>query len=156
MKLKNTSNYCTQKRASKKLVSILIYVGLVLLWIFTASFTGRNLIFWTVFIMALITCFVLHFIPNDRNATLKTFKATLAGYCLFIIMMEVLTKVAFNDNDTVAPFMEGFYGFAVFMIPIGYILWQAKKFVHMFGFGRSKRQMLDDYKDHGNDGGRSF
>lgn len=156
MKMKNNSSYTAQKRASKKLKTLSLYVLLFVLWIFTSIFTGRELIYWTVFVMSLVTAFVVYFIPSDRNSTLKVYKGALAGYCLFILMMELFYKVAVNDNDAYIGFIEGFYGFAIFMIPIGYILWQAKKFVHLFGFGKTKREMLDEYKDHGNDGNRTY
>ena len=156
MKMKNNSSYTAQKRASRKLRTVALYVLLFVLWMFTSIFTGRELIYWTVLVMALVTSFVVYFIPTDKTSTLKTFKGALAGYCLFIIMMELFSRVANADNDAYAGFIEGFYGFSIFMIPIGYILWQAKKFVHLFGFNKTKREMLDEYKDHGNDGGRSF
>ncbi len=49
--------------------------------------------------MLLVTFATAKFIPNDREATIKSFKATFAGYMLWMLMMHLLTGASFTDQN---------------------------------------------------------
>lgn len=160
MKATNRSNYAAQSRAAHHRVSLLMYLGVLALWLFACAFEGTGedrrigiLIFVAGLVMAAVTIGVLIFVPADRENTLKAFKGSMAGYCAFMILMKTFLLIVGNDTTIYgAAFLSGFHSYFVFLFPIGYIVWQAQKFVKLSGVGKTKRQAIDYYKDHGNDG----
>ena len=70
--MKNRSNYLNQAKYAKKLRTMLLYIGLFVLWILVEAFVQNPVIFVGGLLMAGITFLVLKFIPNDRENTLRT------------------------------------------------------------------------------------
>lgn len=153
--MKNRSNYLNEVKYSKKLKTIASYIGLAVLWLVTANVVGMETLLYTLAVLMLgVTWATVKFIPNDRDASLGTFKITFLGYPLWLLMMHLLTTALTIDGGqlNVMGFLQGTYSFTTFMVPVGYIVWQAKKFSFLLGIGKSKKEAIDYYKDHGNDG----
>jgi hypothetical protein len=153
--MKNRSNFVTEVKYTEKLKAIALYTSILLLWIVSGVITGlESLIFTLGVLMSGITVVSLKMMPNDRENSLKLFKSTFGGYLLWMIMMHfVLGSVPTTESQlNVRGFLTAMYSFTTFMIPIGYIVWQAQKFRFLLGIGKSKREVIDYYKDHGNDG----
>ena len=155
--MKNRSNYLNQAKYAKKLRTMLLYIGLFVLWILVEAFVQNPVIFVGGLLMAGITFLVLKFIPNDRENTLKAFKGAFAGHTLYLLMMYLLLYVGLHadqaqNGTTALSYINGLFQFSIYLVPIGYVGWQAKKFLGLMGIGKSKRDSIDYYKDHGNDG----
>lgn len=151
--MKNRTNFIEEIRYTMSIKAISIYIGLVMLMILTASLTG-SLVYAFGMLMSGMTFVTLKFIPNDRENTIKVFKATMGGYFLWMLMLYVLlsTATATSQFLQVEGFLMSVFSFTTFMIPIGYIIWQAQKFRFLVGIGRSKKETIDYIKDHSNDG----
>lgn len=156
-KLTNSNNYVESLKSNKKMVTMLQYLGLGLLWAFTFSLAANSTVGkWTYFAFSLIFTVIswatAHFIPNDRDKTLKFYKISFLGYTLFSLLMIVMLKVAALDQSGLQNIMNTIFTASSVMIPFGLILWQAKKWTFLLGIGRSKQETINHYKDHGNDG----
>lgn len=156
--MKNRSNYIQDAKHAKKLVSGLILIGDFLLWIFTAIFLKNLAILVCGALMAGTTVLVSIFLSHERENTIFAFKSWLAGYCASLLVFYFIILALEKSPDSISTsggisFLTGMYSFVIFMIPIGFITWQAKKIVNIRGIlGKSKRETIDYYKDHGNDG----
>lgn len=95
--------------------------------------------------VAFLVCF---FIPNERGGTLKAYKANMAGFCLYLIILKTFSVLA---SGSVA-YVNGIFQLSLFIYPLGFTAWEAKKFMYLLGIGKSRRDSIDYYKDHGNDG----
>lgn len=156
-KLTNSNNYIESLKSNKKMVTMLQYLGLGLLWAFAFSLADKTLVGkWVYFAFSLIFTGIswatAHFIPNDRDKTLKFYKVSFLGYTLFSLLMIIMLKVAAVDNSGVQNVMATIFTASSVMIPFGLILWQAKKWTFLLGIGKSKQETIAHYKDHGNDG----
>lgn len=157
--MQNRSNYVNDAIARKKLKTGLILIGDFLLWAFTSIYLGNLAVFVCGLLMVGVTILVGFFLPNERESTCKSFMPWMAGYCATLLVMKfiILAIEASSSTDAIVNasginFLTGMYSFVIFMLPIGFITWQAKKFINLGGIGKSKRQTMEYYKDHGNDG----
>lgn len=161
MKSYDRSNYAAQSRANHRGLALLMYIGIFALWVFEFIFeridgtnAGRSksiLVFTTGTVMCGITAIVLFVCPNDRENTLKAFKGSMAGYFALAIVLKLFVMVA-DDGSGGATFLTSFHDYYLWLAPVGYIIWQAQKIAKLYGNGKSKREAIDYYKDHGNDG----
>ena len=152
--MKNRTNFIEEIRHTQGMKAIILYLSLMLLLVLVASLTLGSLIYALVMLMSGITFITLKLIPNDRENTIRVYKATFGGYLLWILMLHVLLLTTPVEAEflNVMGFLSSIYSFTAFMIPLGYILWQAQKFRFLVGIGRSKKETIDYIKDHGNDG----
>lgn len=156
-KLTNSNNYIESLKSNKKMFTMLIYLGLGLLWAITFGLTkgtgfGGMVYFVFSLIYVMITWATAKFIPNDRDKSLKFFKISFLGYTLFTLLMVIMLRVAVADNSEAFSVMKTIFLASSVMIPFGLILWQAKKWTFLLGIGKSKEETIRHYKDHGNDG----
>lgn len=157
----NETNIIEKLKFKKANISRFIYLIVVFLWIF-----GYFMIKWAennqsqanvyyIFGLAFagISFATAKFIKNDRDKTLNFFKFGLLGYVLFIILWEaiIMGAKAGGDENT-AQWLMTFCMYTKIMIPIGLIIWQAKKWTFLTGINKNKRDTIDHLKNHGNDG----
>lgn len=159
---KNASNLLIQIKFKKKNLNRLLYLGLFILWLvgyimikkIEMNNSEANVYFTFGFIFAGISLATAFFIPNDRDKTLKFFKVGLSGYALFIILFEILIMASNKGGDggSTAQVIRTVCTFSKILIPLGLILWQAKKWTFLTGIRKNKRDAIKDIKNNGNNG----
>lgn len=159
---KNSTNFLEQIKFKKKNLIRLMYLGLFMLWIIgyimikkiELNTSEANVYFVFGFVFAVVSLATAKFIPNDRDKTLKFFKTGLLGYSLFTVLFELLIFAANTGNDggTTEQVLRTVCTFSRVLIPLGLIIWQAKKWTFLTGINKSKKQAIDYIKKHGNDG----
>jgi len=150
-------------------MSVLTSVGLFLLCVLsTYRFKnfGRLLMVPMIAAMWLFGNFVAYYLPAQRKLTINQTYITIASYCgtlLLIHEMIALTSgvsgnmlmATFNEAIPVtlansAPsYLQGILGWAVFMIPFGFFIMQAKKLVS-FSKQKDKNKTLERLRSYRN------
>ncbi len=159
---KNQTNLIESLKFKKKNLVRLSYLGVFLLWIIgyfmikkiEYSNSEANLYFVFGLTFAIVSLVTAKFIPNDRDKTLGFFKVGMAGYTLYTILFEILmlaANIGGNDGNT-AMVLRTVCGYSRAIIPLGLVLWQAKKWTFLTGINKNKRQTIEELKKHGNDG----
>lgn len=158
----NETNFIERMKFKKGNISRLTYLGVFVAWII-----GYFMIKWVegnnaqanvyyVFGMAftIITFITAWVIKNDRDKTLSFFKFGMLGYTGFVILLEFLLLAASKGGDDGSTYklLVSICSAMRIMTPLGLIIWQAKKWTFLTGINKSKRDTIDDLKNHGNDG----
>jgi hypothetical protein len=158
MRLRNTSNYAFDQRMKAKLKAAGIYAGLFVLWIAVCAiskglYNGANtpmILFTGGLMMTIVTFAVCQWIPNERHSTLRAYKMNMAGFLFYMLILQGLMFA--SGSSTAASYLTTLYAFSQYIYPLGYIAWEGKKFAYLMGIGKTRRESIDYYKDHGNDG----
>lgn len=158
----NKTNIIEHLKFRKKNIVRLLYLGIFMLWVIgyfmimkiEKSQSEANLYFVFEMAFAVVTLVTAKFIPNDRDATLNFFKFGTAGYTLYTILFEILLLAAGLGDGTsnTALVLKTVCGYSRAIIPLGLILWQAKKWTFLTGINKSKSKTIEHLKNHGNDG----
>ncbi len=160
----NTTNIVEHLKFKKKNIIRLIYFAIFFLWVIgyflikkiEGSNAEANLYFTFGFVFTLVSLITAKFIPNDRESTLNFCKFGMLGYVLYTILFEILIFVAFAGGDgqgsNTAIVLRTVCGYSRAIIPLGLILWQAKKWIFMSGLRKGKTKTIEHLKRHGNDG----
>lgn len=156
----NETNLIEKIKFKKANISRLCYLIIGFLWILGfylvkwAEADSQAIIYYIFGLaFALISFVTALFIKNDRDKTLDFFKYGLLGYVLFVILFEVLIIGAKKGGDTsVINVLSSIALYSKITVPIGLIIWQAKKWTFLTGVNRSKRDAVDYFTKHGNDG----
>lgn len=161
---KDEINIIEKWKYQKKLISNLQYLMIFTLWIFgymlirkvegTSGASEANIyyVFGLVFsVVSLATAFV---IPNDRDKTISFYKFGFSGYILYTILFGILVFVANLEGSTGTTYtvINTICAYARVLIPLGLIIWQAKKWTFLTGIRQSKQEAINSIKDHGNSG----
>ena len=152
--MKNRSNFLQEIKSNKKLSITLIYLAILILWIIVCYLTkndGGTIVFLLTLLMSLVSAVASFLLPNDRDSILRNFKIASAGYLLWILMMYVILTVVDTEGITIT-IINNMYYITMIMTPVGFICIQAKKIVQLRGIGKTKRETIEYYKKHGNDG----
>lgn len=158
----NNTNIVEHLKFKKKNIIRLIYLGVFFLWVIgffmikkiEGSNSEANLYFVFGMIFAFMSLLTAKFIPNDREATFTFFKFGMLGYVLYTILFEILIYAAFlgGDDSNTANVLQAVCGYSRAIIPLGLILWQAKKWTFLTGLRKNKAKTIEHLKKHGNDG----
>lgn len=160
---KNQTNIIEHLKFKKKNVIRLSYVGVFVLWIagyfmiqeIEGSISESYMYFAFGLAFAVISLVTAKFIPNDRDKTLDFFKFGMLGFNLYTILFEILLlacNLGGNDSTTTFSVLKSICGYSRVIIPIGMIIWQAKKWTFLTKVNKSKRQAIEHLKNHANDG----
>lgn len=158
----NKTNIVEQLKFKKKNLIRLLYAGIFVLWAFgyflikkvEASKTEANVYFVLELAFAIISFVTAFFIPNDRDKTLDFFKYGTAGFALYTVLFEVI-MIAANaggGQSNTVQVLRSVCGYSRAIIPLGLILWQAKKWTFLTGINKNKKKTIEHLKNHGNDG----
>lgn len=159
---KNETNIVEHLKFKKANISRFIYMGVFLLWLIgfflirwiekSDSWANVYYVFGMCFsFISFVTAFV---IKNDRDKTLSFFKYGLLGYTLFIVLFELLILAASKGGNDGGAYqiLVAVCSYSKILIPLGMIIWQAKKWTFLTGINKNKRDTIDHLKSHGNDG----
>ena len=152
--MQNRSNFLKEVKSNKKLQIGLIYISILILWIVVGFLTSSEsgvLVFLLTLLMSVVSGVASFILPNERDKILKQFKVATAGYLLWILMMFIILQVVANEGVTMTIVINMYY-ITMIMTPVGYVCLTAKKVVDLRGIGKTKRETIDYYKKHGNDG----
>lgn len=159
----NRTQYVAKQKFRRRLVIsltnlcifIVLLLGYILIMNIEKNTSQANVYFILALVLALESAVAIVLIPNDREGTFRTFKWGILGYALATILFEVIIFGATRGNDGGGDIMRAltqirFY--ITLITPIGLIIWQGKRFMHLTGIGKSKRDTIEYLKKHGNDG----
>lgn len=156
----NETNIIEKLKFKKANLSRLCYLGIGFLWILGfylikwAESDGQAIIYY-IFGLAFagISFLTALVIKNDRDKTLGFFKFGLLGYVLFVILFECLILGAKAGQDaSVISVLSSIALYSKLTVPIGLIIWQAKKWTFLTGINKSKRDTIDHLTKNGNNG----
>lgn len=158
----NETNIIKDVIFKKKVLTILMYAGIFLLWtigFFLIKYLEGNdteaIIYFTFELVFLaVSAFTAHFIPNDRKETLKFFLIGSLAYILYNLLFDTII-IASNlgtSQSTTIMVLTNILAYSRVVIPLGLIVWQAKKWTFLVGLRKSKKDAIEHYKKHGNDG----
>ena len=156
----NETNIIEKIKFKKANISRLTYLIIGFLWILGfylikwAETDGQAIIYYIFGLAFVGISFVTALvIKNDRDKTLGFFKYGLLGYVLFTILWEALILGAkMGGDDSVVNVLSSIALYSKITVPIGMIIWQAKKWTFLTGINKSKKDTIDDLTNHGNDG----
>ena len=161
----NETNFLEKMKFKKKNISILTYLITFALWLVgyfmikwvEKSDSSANVYYVFGMSYAAISFITALVIKNDRDKTLSFFKFGLLGYVLFTILFEGLIFAADAGGNTgnIKNILVSVCSFSRILIPLGMIIWQAKKWTFLTGINKSKKDTIDHLRNHGNDGGIS-
>ena len=159
---KNETNIIEHLKFKKTNISRLTYLIVLVIWI-TGYFMIRaieksnswaNVYYAFGLAFTAISFVTALVIKNDRDKTLSFFKYGLLGYTLFIILFELLifaSKKGGSDGNA-EQILIAVCSYSKILIPLGMIIWQAKKWTFLTGINKNKRDTIEHLKNHGNDG----
>lgn len=160
--LTNETNFLINLKFRKKNLIRLSYLGIFLLYLIGSimiknvekNMSEAYVYFGFGLAFATISFATAKFIPNDRDKTLKFFKTGILGYSLFIILFELLIFLANmgGDGGMTINTIKSICTFSKILIPLGLILWQAKKWTFLTGINKNKRDAINHIRENGNNG----
>lgn len=158
----NQNNFVEKMKFKKKNINRLIYLGVFVSWVvgylmilkISKSYSMAYFFFAIGLSFSVLSLATAKFIPNDRESTLNFFKFGMLGYSLYIILFQILIfAVNAGGNDSpIGNTMYNIFMYSTIVVPIGLILWQAKKWMFLTGIMKNKRDAISHIKKHGNDG----
>ena len=158
----NTTDYINREKFRKKLVislvNLVIFITLLLGYILIINIEGNtsqaNVYFILALVIALESAVAVVVIPNEREGTFATFKWGMLGYALATILFEIIIFGAYSGNggEDIIRALSQIRFYITLITPIGLIIWQGKRFMHLTGIGKNKRDTIEHLKKHGNDG----
>lgn len=141
------------------------YIGLIMLWLFTVSTYksfGEKWLLPAISLMWVMGAITSYVIAEDRDFTIKETKFAILGYCLFLLLYKwVLQHIvsvtssqlgaSLNIGTTSASgiaassMLQNLLIWLSLMIPIGFVIWCAKKF-KVFRGRKTKSEELKKLK----------
>ncbi len=159
---KNETNIVERIKFKKANISRLIYAVVFAVWLIgyfliknveqSNSWANVYYAFGLAFVaVSFATALV---IKQDRDKTLNFFKFGMLGYSLFICLFELILYaiLAGGSDGNAYSILNSLCSYSKILIPLGLILYQAKKWTFLTGINKNKRDTIDSYKRHGNDG----
>ena len=159
---KQGTNIVEQLKFKKANISRIVYLLVFMIWligyfmikVIEKSNSWANVYYAFGLSFTAISFITALVIKNDRDKTLSFYKYGLLGYTLFIVLFELLifaSQKGGNDGNA-ETILIAVCSYSKILIPLGLIIWQAKKWTFLTGINKNKRDTIDYLKKHGNDG----
>ncbi len=153
--MKNRSNYVEEIKSSKKLKNNILYISILFLWFLTVSViqTGGIIVFFLTLVVSVVTYVTSLLLPNERENVLKHWKIGVSGYLLSMLLVYSIIYLAASQSIEIG-ILNNMYYITMIFVPISLSGLQVKKIAYLFGIGKTKRETIEYYQEHGNDGRR--
>ena len=162
---KNHTSIIEKLIMRKKLLTLLSYIGIFILnaavYFLIKNVEGNftEAIIYYIFMLMFVAVSVVtaHFIPNDRKDTLTFFKIGMLAYSLYNMIFEIViiaVRTAGGDlaNSNTILVLLNIITYSRVVIPLGLVIWQAKKWTFLTGIRKRKQDAISYYKHNGNNG----
>lgn len=156
----STSVIIEQIKMKKQLFDKLNFMLVFLLWVagytsikfFEKNNSEANLFFAFGLAFAIVSCITAIFITNDRDKTLSFYKIGMIGYALYTILFEILMYSANigGDQSVTQKLLQTMCGYSRAVIPLGMVLYQAKKWTFITGLNKNKLDASKYIRRNGN------
>ena len=154
---------------------ILMYAIIFVFWIIVVKLYANFGIKWivpSVSAMWIVGAITTHFVPDDRENTVKSTRNSVAGYLLFLFMYrfviqyiggissaEIAVSLGINITATagmaISSWLQNILLITSVMTPVGYLIWCAQKFKTFHG-RETKSGAFDRLKDIREETNRRF
>lgn len=158
----DNSDIVDKMRFRHGIKKVMMWLGLFVLWIagfYLIKYLEGNdteAIIYFVFEASflIITCVAAQWIPSDRRESLKLGLIGSLGYIAYNLLFDTILIFASmgSSQSMTITVLTNIVTYSRVVIPLGLILWQAKKFTFLTGLRKSKQEAIDYYKHNGNNG----